>query len=138
MGVDGGYVPRDDASDGWQGGVFTGLGFAEGSEVLAELYLQAFKDHDDPEVGWNVGLDLALSPRIHLQTSGGTGIDGGPGSRREWEAYLGVQLFLGPFGTPAVDAPPSRSRPASLAGPVLLDLTDRQKHLSRRSGQLSR
>jgi hypothetical protein len=138
LGAAGGYVPRDDARDGWLGGVYSGLGFGEGSEIVTEVHFAAFREHDNPEIGWNLGLDLALSPSFRLLTAGGTGIDGGHGSRREWDAYLGFQLFLGPFGETPVNAPPPRVRPGSLAGGDLLELTDRQKPLSRRSGRLSR
>jgi hypothetical protein len=130
------FVPRDDARDGWFSGIFAGLGVGERSELLAEFWSEAFRDRSDPQVNWALGLDWALSERLHLLAAGGTGIYGGDGSRREWDGYLGLQLDLGPFGSAAVSRP-TRLPAASLAESPLLELTDRQLSRSRGPGHVS-
>ena len=113
------------------------VGPAQASELLVEVHSSAFKDRGDPEVGWNLGVDLAVSCRVHLLASGGTGLYGGAGSIREWSSYLGVQLLLGPFEEGEESAYSHRPLPLPLpAG--LLELTDRRLSIQRHSELLSR
>ncbi len=92
-------------------------------ELLAEVYASAFIERDDPEVAVNFGVDFALTDELHVLASGGTGLYGGAGARREWMGFIGLQLLLGPlFG----DAAPVASAGSSPGGAALLELTNRQ------------
>ena len=118
VGAEARFVPTAGDRDGWRSGVYAGLsvGPAQASELLVEVHSSAFKDRGDPEVGWNLGVDLAVSCRVHLLASGGTGLYGGAGSIREWSSYLGVQLLLGPFEEGQESRVLAPASPASLAG----------------------
>ena len=129
------YVVIDGATDGWRLGLYGGLAASPRLELLGEVYASAFQDRADPEVAFNLGADFALTECLHLLASGGTGLYGGAGSRREWAAYLGLQLLLGPLfgGSPAPGpAPPS---PGDRA---LLELTNRQLRRESAPGTLWR
>lgn len=128
VGTDSTWTVRENERDGAVVGLYSGLGVGTGSELLAELFLETLDGRSDPELGFNLGVDWALADRVHLLASGGTGLRGGAGPRREWNAYLGLQLFLHPFEP----APPGPSLPAS----SLLELTNRQVSRSRASGGL--
>lgn len=136
VGMDGTWRVREQAPDGGTVAVYTGLGVGSGSELLAELYLAGVRDDADPALGFNLGVDWALVERVHLLASAGTGLDGGSGPRREFSAYLGLQLFLYPGGRPRDGGGPASA--ASPGPPRLLDLTDRQLDRPRRSWGFSR
>ena len=101
VGATGSYLPSDESRSGWVASIYGGWIAIPEVELLGEVYAGAFASRGDPELAFNLGMDLTLAPRLHLLASGGSGFYGGSGSRREFSAYLGLQLLLGPF----LDAP---------------------------------
>lgn len=129
-GVGGSYVLANRSPDGWELGAYGGFTAIPGVELLGELVASAFLDRADPQLFFNLGGDFALGDRLHLLASAGTGLYGGADSRREWGAYLGLQLLLGPLFGGSADGPTpganANARRASPGGPALLELTNRQ------------
>ncbi len=98
LGGEAGYVPQQGGPDGWQAGAYAARGFDAGSELMGEIWCAALRDVDDPSVNWQLGVDWAAEPWLHVLAAGGTGtVGGGGGPRRGWTAYLGVQLLVHPF-----------------------------------------
>jgi hypothetical protein len=78
----------------WVVGLLGALEVSDALELLAEVrsYSEKLLNHGDVVV--NLGLRRALSPRVKLLASVGTGLTNGP-ETTTFIAYLGVQLVLG-------------------------------------------
>ena len=126
-GANGAWVQQPGERDGWQATTYAAVAAGEASELLGEVYTQAFDERGDPEVGFQLGFDWAIQGPLHLIASGGTGIYGGSGTRRDWTVFAGLQLLLGPWDdAPEAPADPVARAPGSLAQGLPLELTDRQ------------
>jgi hypothetical protein len=78
----------------WVVGVLGALEVSDNLELMAEARCFSEKLLNRGDVVLNLGLRHALSPRVKLLASMGTGLTNGPGATT-FIAYLGVQLLLG-------------------------------------------
>jgi hypothetical protein len=78
----------------WVAGVLGALEVSDNLELMAELryFGEKFLNHGD--VVLNLGLRRALSSKVKLLASAGTGLTNAPGATT-FIAYLGVQVLLG-------------------------------------------
>ncbi len=75
-------------------GVLGALEVSDTLELLAEVRSYSEKFLNRGDVMFNLGLRRALSSRVKLLASAGTGLTNGP-ETTTFIAYLGVQLLLG-------------------------------------------
>jgi hypothetical protein len=78
----------------WVVGVLGALEVSDTLELLAEVRSYSEKFLNGGDVILNAGMRLALSSKVKLLASAGTGLTNGPGTTT-FIAYLGVQLLLG-------------------------------------------
>jgi len=78
----------------WVVGVLGSLAASDTLELLAEVRSFSEKFLNGGDVILNAGMRLALSSKVKLLASAGTGLNNGPGATT-FIAYLGVQVLLG-------------------------------------------
>ena len=75
-------------------GVLGALEVSDTLELMAEVRSYSEKFLNGGDVILNAGMRLALSSKVKLLASAGTGLNNGPGTTT-FIAYLGVQVLLG-------------------------------------------
>jgi hypothetical protein len=78
----------------WVVGILGALEMSDTFELLAEVRSYSEKFLNGGDLILNVGMRLALSTKLKLLASAGTGFTNGPGTTT-FIAYLGVQVLLG-------------------------------------------
>ncbi len=86
--------------DEWGYGVAAYLPVGERVELLAEIAGATDRDWSDHSYGYRLGADVAVSETFHVLISAGSGLeeDFDGGDELKFDAFLGLQWFLGPPG----------------------------------------